>query len=421
MSEWYRDVRTVLPMVLLIVGLSSGAAAWIFKPDPLTALIFAVFVTIIFDRVAAIFDSHMTRKDAVERDSVLKELMRDGREDICALSSNEAKKQIIEHSVRANRIINTNVNIVDPVSTTLSEKEVESFYGNFLGRNSKNVWNEIVGISELFGDRYKNIVTENYEGDFRVTTLRHSAPLINFTYLEFENRKEVYFGQISKWTGTSKVFYSQSIDLCDMFELYGNTLIERYSWQDGSGRRIKLNSSQSISDQTQIIDKSGIWLTVLKNKKKIASIGVIEIGFPQGEVQVDATLYELNDGALKPLSHSKHDKKTVVHYKDQIYFFYNEIDRFGKENSGICYYRFLNHSSTDKITGFLTRHDDEIKRTIAGIRVLEPCNSGAQVASALSKYGFKLGIEEETLKDIKSITVARSKLVTDSAKSSESA
>ena len=368
MSRYFITILSDFANVASFVfGIASGLLTWYFTGAIDTSAIIGLIFTIVFDRIAQVIDSKKKHNAIEEEFFDIKILLTSQKDQIISLSHQAALNRIAKKILLANKVLNTNVNIGNIYSQqlTASNEYFNGTYIKFLMKSKHNVWHDIIGVSELFSDRYRLICNHDYAGQLKITILRRSFAIVNFTIIYTENDAEIYFGWLSDEKANSGVFYSKSQPLIDIFASYFRIIEERYSWYGGARRQISITNKSPISKQTDIVNKRGRWITSLKEHGKDISFGIVDIDFPHGSIEIRVTIYDKN---CYVIHHDTHDKNRVTHFRNQIYFTYEESTRDGYI-SGICYYEFSNDGHRDVLNGFTTRDQDAIKRVLKGSKI----------------------------------------------------
>lgn len=319
------------------------------------------------------FETHIKRMDHRQGDILRSIALLDNsmaaQGEMTSLSLEDAIRRIQIAVSTADFVFNTNVNIVDPRSSR--GYSIATAYKGMLLGNPTRQWHDIIGIGEVFSDRYKNLdLDEHADGILLVTVLRHASPIINFIIISHHGYDEIYLGWVSWRPSTNdKVFYSRNTDLINLFKGYFGILVDNYGWfNEADKKTLRITKSRPISAERDIADKRGTWITSLTEDGIIIKYGVIHIDFPQGHISVHAHIY---DDKFHIISETPHEKYKIAHYKNEIYFRYEEscaVNGIYEKISGFCYYNVTRLERTI-VNGFTLSDQDNKKRPIKGVKV----------------------------------------------------
>lgn len=360
LSDWATFISGAVGITTAISALAIG------KSFDLSALI-GLSSAVGANGLGTWLDNRLKRAEDKEAFARFEDLLRHGREDRVVITAKEAMSQIAASIPSAEKVINTNVNVRDRrLSNVDLAKAIQASYESFLTSPIYNQWYEIVGISELFSPRYQSVVTKQCNGEFRVTVLRNSSPILDFFCMESAQGKEIYFGWMSDWNEDSQIIFSKSSKLATVFLSYTNRLVERHSWLESSRREFRVEPGEPISKQLGLLEIHGRWLTSEYERGNIATYGVIDIAHAADGVQISAHIF---DTELRHLSSSVHSRSKISHSPNRLYFEYSERNRRDHEISGIGCYEMHPDGDNLVLTGFTTRYRDDLKRELKGIRV----------------------------------------------------
>ncbi|MEP1964458.1 hypothetical protein [Tateyamaria sp.] len=251
----------------------------------------------------------------------------------------------------------------------------EQLYRKFLRGKNAREWRDVVGISEIYSERYLKLNLKNTKAKLTIKILRHSPPLINFIILKYpmkngiKNFREVYFGWIGGIDVDETFFYSCDKDLVALFESECNILADTYGWSnEPEDAQVKASGDLSFVDVTSgidLVDKAGWWITCAKEGANVNRYGVFKVIFEGTGTRIKGRIFDENQNYLNKIRHTK----AISHYKDRVHFEYVEENTVDGKVRGTCGYQFHFVGDQPNLSGFVTRDGDQIKREIFGYKL----------------------------------------------------
>lgn len=339
------------------------------------------FSIIAFLLIVAGIRSYFSRKLAN-----IEKLLEDNREHVSVLTEGEAINLLLNRLSQATSVTNTNVNITHLAGKidrdTNTHADIEALYQAFLANGKGGTWKDIIGVSEMYSERYPQVSAYGNAGKLLVQLLRHSAPIINFVVVEGDDFKEVYFGWVADDSKPGPVFYTQSRNLVALFERYDEVITERYSMFDNAHRRIAVKPEVSIAKSVMLVDRKGIWLTAEIVDSRIVSFGIIDISFDKGRTVISTRIY---DSANTNPRTTEHEPKNVTTGRDKIFFTYwREDGRDSTKSQGLCFYKFelsQQKDSGERLTGYVADFRTQSLSRLVGVKIRDGISDIKEVSA----------------------------------------
>lgn len=332
-----------LPIIFNYTGLDPIIAL------PVSVIIFLILDRFIYDNSANIDKNQMKAAidDFDENMNDLKSLLAQSKV-IDNGSITVANEKIAKKIATADWVKNVYVSNPDSEKDKQQRAIIVKAYENWLENKSRGDWIDIVGIQELFSNRFREIKPRRQNGAHKVYVLRHSTPTINFLILGKGRNSEVFMGWLPEYKMNIdhyKIFSSRDRISLMMFNGYFDYLKDNKTWND-KGIPYKLDfekSDQRRYANVVVVEKKGLWTTLgiegdSESNLKVLTIGFVDIDLDADAVTVRAAVYDYRGNSTPEISNVPHEE--IAHYKNDIYVGYELEDR----TSGICHYRFRRSS-----------------------------------------------------------------------------
>jgi len=360
-----------LIFTILVFVISVYLAGIDFK-TPFVLAFLSLLGGLLFDRFASIGTDFKGMKDSQELIEGLKNEIRNSFNVECIESDRAISDYMSDRMKSAINVTNTFVGLGEPSRNADSaSKSVLDLYRSFFSNNGK-IWTDAVSINELTGPRYRSIsIAAQSEPDHRIVLLRHSIPVLNFTIIDFgSGRKEVLFGwNYSTRSASKNLFLSDETELIRSFESYFESL-EKYKTEE-----FKIDYSAQIESEDRFkkrkfVDRSGEWITIGFDGKKVVSVAHFKVLFMQHQAEITGIAHWTNkypDREQKfGIEEFQHDS-TDVSYADKKIFL--EYAANSSRRRGICVYNFKKRNGEDRLEGYMQDEGQENRVQLIGYRL----------------------------------------------------
>ncbi|SCZ55985.1 hypothetical protein SAMN04488118_102510 [Epibacterium ulvae] len=236
-------------------------------------------------------------------------------------------------------------------TSTMDESEL---YKKWLTQETSEKWIDIVGVTEYFSDRFRNIgFSEQQVATHNIFVLREFSHVINFIILEFppdlqgiQRRNVVYFGWIANKESQQVIFRSSNAVVVELFKRQFENL-QQITWnrtaqiEDKYEDGIEINHSYLSSNKTNLgpaslVDKSGFWETISfkiseGGDLEIINFAIVKIKFDHDNIKVDSQVYSPQGDSMNSFTSRSHD---ATYKLNNVYFLYKLRDT---EETGLCH------------------------------------------------------------------------------------
>lgn len=320
--------------------------------DLFSSIFFSIICFLILDRAGMYFSQLSSAEARNTADKLLVEKMKhfEGileKEKVESLGSiPSAMHQLAKEIASADWVMNLHVGrYIEDSDETMSPLIVRS-YCDWLGNPSKGEWIDIVGLPELFSDRYRSIHVEKKTGSHGIFVLRHSTPMLNFLILGNGNQKKVFWGWIPEYQKSISMYFLYSSNdrrVIRVFEEYFEYLKRNKCWNKPNAPfeiDFTKKTEQERYATVDVVNKRGVWTTIGVQGKSEEQLKPVTIGFvvfdidKEGRLTVKPIIYDAASGARE--EPTGRDHREISHYQNDVYVSYELEDT----TSGICHYRF---------------------------------------------------------------------------------